>query len=152
MTYLTIGQVNIPVAWLAFLLAIFYSDFHNRKADVTTNKLIEYLVFMYILIWKFSYILFFAPDFLKSPLGIIYFDGGMRGHILALLVVAFVLYRKRQVLIWVDLWSYWARLVAMFQIINYSFQEQWLVVGLWLITLVVFNRNKGQWVFKVYPL
>lgn len=146
MTYLTIGQVNIPVAWLAFLLAIFYSDFHNRKADVTTNKLIEYLVFMYILIWKFSYILFFAPDFLKSPLGIIYFDGGMRGHILALLVVAFVLYRKRQVLIWVDLWSYWARLVAMFQIINYSFQEQWLVVGLWLITLVVFNRNKGQWV------
>src|SRR5690606_39876256 len=76
MTYISLGQFNIPVAWLAFILAIFYSDFRSRKAGVATNKLLEQLVITYILVWKFSYILFSLPDFIKAPLSLVYFDGG----------------------------------------------------------------------------
>ena len=41
MNYLTIGQLNIPVAWLAFFIAFIYSDFRGRKSDGYTNKTIE---------------------------------------------------------------------------------------------------------------
>ena len=41
MTSLTLGQLNIPVSWLAFLFAIFYCDFRSRRSDSTTNKILE---------------------------------------------------------------------------------------------------------------
>lgn len=141
MTYVTLGQFNIPIAWLAFLIAIFYSDFRSRKADVATNKLLEHLVFTYILVWKFSYILFSLSDFLKAPLSLVYFDGGLRGHVLALVVLAFVLYRKRQILVWTDVWTYWARVVAIFSVISFGFQEHWLLAVIWLFTLVLVERK-----------
>lgn len=146
MTYLTFGQLNIPVAWLAFLLAIFYSDFRSKKGDPLTNKLIERLLFTYIVIWKFSYILFSWSDFLKMPLSVVYFDGGFKGHILSLLMVATVLYRKRQMLMWPDIWIYWARLVAVYHLISYSFQEQWVIVTIWLLLLVLVERKYNHWI------
>lgn len=146
MTYLTIGQVNIPVAWLALLIAVFYSDFRTRHTDAGTTKLIERLLYMYLIIWKFSYVLFSTPDFLQSPLSLLYFDGGIKGHMLAVGMIIIILYQKRQVIVWEDSWMYWARLVAISQLISYSFQEQWFVVGLWVIILVVIERNKGDWI------
>src|SRR5690606_40432209 len=104
MTYISLGQFNIPVAWLAFILAIFYSDFRSRKAGVATNKLLEQLVITYILVWKFSYILFSLPDFIKALLSLVYFDGGLRGHILALVVLALILLIKRKIILWEDIW------------------------------------------------
>ncbi|MFL0584832.1 TlpA family protein disulfide reductase [Solibacillus silvestris] len=141
MTYVTLGQFNIPIAWLAFLLAIFYSDFRSQKADVATNKLLEHLVFTYILVWKFSYILFSLSDFLKAPLSLVYFDGGLKGHVLALVVFAFVLYRKKQILVWTDVWTHWTRFVAIFSVISFGFQEHWLLMVIWLFTLVLVERK-----------
>ena len=141
MTYVSLGQVNIPIAWLAFLLAIFYSDFRSRKASVATNKLLEHLVFTYILVWKFSYILFSLSDFIKAPLSLVYFDGGLRGHILALVVLAFILFRKRQILVWADIWIYWARVVAIINVISLGFQEHWLLAVIWLLALVLVERK-----------
>lgn len=145
MTYLTLGQVNIPISWLAFIVAILYSDFRSRHADPATSKLIERLLYTYLIIWKLSYVLFSASDFFQSPLSLVYFDGGWKGHLLALIVITFMLYKKRHVFVWEDSWNYWARFVAVFQLIFYSFQEQWLVVGLWLVLLIVIERTKSQW-------
>lgn len=146
MTYLTLGQVNIPIGWLAFIVSILYSNFWNRHADLATSKLLERLLYTYLIIWKLSYVLFSLTDFLQSPLSLLYFDGGLKGHLLALVIIAFVLYQKRQVLVWEDGWNYWARFVAIYQLIFYSFQEQWFVVGLWLVLLIVLERTKSQWV------
>lgn len=145
MTYLTLGQVNIPIVWLAFIVAILYSDFRNRHADRATNKLIERLLYTYLIIWKLSYVVFSAADFLQSPLSLLYFDGGLKGHLLALGIIALIVYQKRHVMVWEDGWGYWARFVAVFQLIFYSFQEQWFIVGLWFIVIVLIERNKSQW-------
>lgn len=141
MMYISLGQFNIPVAWLAFILAILYSDFRSRKVGVATNKLLEHLVFTYILVWKFSYILFSLSDFIKAPLSLVYFDGGLKGHVLALVVLAFILYRKRQILVWADIWIYWARVVAIFSVIGLGFQEHWLYAVIWLLVLVLIERK-----------
>lgn len=141
MMYISLGQFNIPVAWLAFILAILYSDFRSRKVGVATNKLLEHLVFTYILVWKFSYILFSLSDFIKAPLSLVYFDGGLKGHVLALVVLAFILYRKRQILVWADIWIYWARVVTIFSVISLGFQEPWLYALIWLLVLVLIERK-----------
>ncbi|WP_336045935.1 TlpA family protein disulfide reductase [Solibacillus ferritrahens] len=149
MTYLSLGQVNIPIAWLAFVIAILYSDFRNRHKDGATNKLIEHLLYTYIFIWKFSYIIFSGSDFFQAPLSLIYFDGGLKGHLSALVAVAFLLYRKRKVFDWEAGWMYWVRLAAVYQLIFYSFQEQWFVVGMWIFTLILIERIKSQQVLLV---
>ncbi len=146
MTYLTLGQLNIPVAWLAFLVAIFYSDFRSRKADVATNKILEHLVFAYILIWKVSYIFFSWSDFWKAPLSLVYFDGGFKGQVFALLVITAVLYRKRQGLIWADVWAYWVRFIAVYHVITYSFQEHWVIAGIWLVVIGLIERKYSHWI------
>lgn len=141
MMFISLGQFNIPVAWLAFILAILYSDFRSRKVCVATNKLLEHLVFTYILVWKFSYILFSLSDFIKAPLSLVYFDGGLKGHVLALVALAFILYRKRQILVWADIWIYWARVVTIFSVISLGFQEHWLYAVIWLLVLVLVERK-----------
>lgn len=144
MTYLTIGQVNIPITWIALFIAVFYSDFRMRDKASETTKLMEYLLYLYLIIWKLSYVVFSASDFVQAPLSLLYFDGGIRGHFLAIGAVVMILYKKRQVFVWEESWLYWARLVTIFQLIYYAFQEQWLVVSLWAILLVLIERNKSE--------
>lgn len=140
MTYLTIGQVNIPVVWLAFFVAIFYADYRNRKGDATTNKWLERLVYTYIGVWKLSYVLFSWSDFAKAPLSLVYFDGGLKGHLLALGGLTIIVYRKRQQIEWQELWTYWARFVSVFGIISAGFQEQWLFAVSWFTLLIMIER------------
>lgn len=146
MTYLSVGQFNLPIAWLALFIAILYSDIRTRHLDFATTKLIERLLYSYLIIWKFSYILFATTDFLQSPLSLLYFDGGIKGHILAIIISTMVLYKKRLDIVWEDGWRYWARFVTIFQLITYSFQEQWLAVALWGIVLIAVERKKSEWI------
>lgn len=143
--YVSLGQFNIPIAWLAFIIAIFYSDFRSRKLDAATNKSLEQLVFTYLIVWKGSYMLFSWTDFLQAPLSLVYFDGGRSGHLLALAVIAGMLYLKRQTLVWEAVWVYWARVVASYHIVSFGFQEQWLLAGVFLVVLLATERYQ-HWV------
>ncbi|SDN42755.1 Thiol-disulfide isomerase or thioredoxin [Psychrobacillus sp. OK028] len=145
MDYLSIGQMNIPVAGLAFLIAILFSDLRSRRAEAFTSKAIEQIFFLYVIIWKSSYILFSWNDFGKAPLSILYFDGGEKGHVLALVVIAIVLFYKRKSMDWQMFWHYWSRFIAVYHIIIFSFQEQWFVVALWLALLVIVEFSYNNW-------
>ena len=149
MNYLILGQLSIPITWLAFILAILYSDFRNKHADHFTNKRIEQLVWVYLFIWKFSYILFSWNSFMKAPLSLLYFDGGKYGHLLALTVMIVLLYRNKAELDWQVLWVYWARFVAVFNVISYTFLEQWLLVIIWFGVWLLLERNKWKLVLLV---
>ncbi|MGN1400960.1 MAG: TlpA family protein disulfide reductase [Bacillus sp. (in: firmicutes)] len=141
MQYLTIGELNIPVSWLAFIAAVLFSDFRGRRADPYTNKTIDQLLYLYVIIWKSSYLLFSWTDFVKAPLSLLYFDGGGKGHALALFVMAIILYLRRNRIEWQVLWHYWIRFSAVYQVIVYSFEGQWLAVALWLTLLVLAERQ-----------
>ena len=149
MNYITIGQLSIPITWLAFILAILYSDFRNKQVDRFTNKMIEQLLWVYLIIWKFSYLLFSWNNFIKAPLSLLYFDGGRYGHLLALIIMSIVLYRKKAHLEWPALWAYWARFLVVFNIISYGFYEQWLIVIIWLGVWILIERKKWQVVLLV---
>ena len=76
MGYLTLGTWTIPYAWIAFLLAYLYVDVRNRKAESQWPNAFENLLWMYLISWKASYILFYWEPFRSAPMSILYFDGG----------------------------------------------------------------------------
>jgi len=145
MNSLTIGQLTIPIALLSFFVAILYSDFRSRGKDTYTNKTIEQLFILYVIVWKGSYILFSWPDFIKAPLSLLYFDGGGKGHMLALVVIAIILYKRWNALEWQILWQYWARFTAVYHVIHSGFEGQWVIAGIWLALLIMIERKYGIW-------
>lgn len=96
---MNIGSLTIPSAWAASLLALILAALLNRI--FTGKKIGEWYwnsFFFYFFIWKTSYIFFQFTLFLNMPLSIIYFNGGIKGHILALVVLIlylFFIFRKK---------------------------------------------------------
>lgn len=89
MAYFQIFNLTIPSIWLAVVMASFAATILYKFA--TTEKVTEWFgnaLFIYILVWKFSYILFHFSNFLNMPLSAIYFNGGIKGHWLAVFVMA----------------------------------------------------------------
>ncbi|MGN7476351.1 hypothetical protein ACTHOQ_00740 [Solibacillus silvestris] len=156
MNYLTIGQVTIPITWLAFTIAILYSGLRMKQTDRFTNKTIEQLLLVYIIIWKLSYVFFSTAAFLQEPLSFLYFDGGMKGHVSALTGIMIILYKKRELLDWETLWLYWARFAAVYFVLYYAFSGHWLIAIIWLGVWLLAERNIGciiliiQWPLLVW--
>ena len=101
MSYFTIGSLTIPAIWLAGLLTLFITSLLYRF--VSGRKLDDWYwngFFLYFLVWKLSYILFHFDMFLDIPLSIAYFNGGIKGHFLALVSLSIYLFyiseKKRQ--------------------------------------------------------
>ncbi|WP_391559911.1 hypothetical protein [Robertmurraya sp.] len=86
--YLEIANITIPALWVAVVAALFiasaiYRFFSREKVgDWYWNGF-----FLYFLIWKLSYIVFHLDMFIDLPLSILYFNGGTKGHLLALLLL-----------------------------------------------------------------
>lgn len=89
MTYLTIGSLTIPSVWLASIAGLILASLLHWI--INGEKIEEWYwngFFLYFLIWKLSYILFQFKLFLDMPLSIIYFNGGLEGHFLALIILS----------------------------------------------------------------
>jgi hypothetical protein len=89
LTYFQIGNLSLPSLWLAVLTTLFGASLFNKL--LTGKKVGEWYwnsFFLYFLTWKLSYILFNLRMFLDMPLSIIYFNGGTKGHLLALPVLS----------------------------------------------------------------
>lgn len=88
MAYFQLFKLTIPSIWPAVILAFFVATLLYKLA--TSEKITDWFgnaFFTYIVVWKFSYILFYLPNFLKLPLGALYFNGGIKGHWVALLII-----------------------------------------------------------------
>ncbi|MEK4425987.1 redoxin family protein [Solibacillus sp. FSL K6-1523] len=156
MDYLSIGSINVPYSWLAFLVAIFISEWMTKK---NKDVQLDAYLFLYIIIWKLSYVIFYFDAFITAPLSILYFDGGMNGHYLAIFVTVLQLIRKRQSLQLDDLWQGFLIFIASYHIIFGLLQQNWLIVILSIIALVVLFKNSRIATFLVsllifiqYPL
>lgn len=90
MTYIQLGRITIPALWLTVIVAFIFIALVYR---VVNKKSVEEWywnsLFLYIVVWKLSYIVFHFSFFLDMPLSILYFNGGMRGHIFGLAAVTF---------------------------------------------------------------
>jgi hypothetical protein len=98
-SYVPILHLTIPAIWISVILAFIAASLLQRSAS--GSKLGDWYwnaVTLYILTWKLSYILFNFDHFINMPLSLLYFNGGLPGHLLAVsLVMGYLLVaRKKQ--------------------------------------------------------
>lgn len=87
--YFQIGNLSVPSSWIAFIVAAIFAygavraRFGKRHAEVMADTF-----FIVVIVWKLSVLLTDFGSVLRSPLAVIYFDGGAVGFYLGLLVAA----------------------------------------------------------------
>lgn len=86
MHYFLIGNATIPSTWVALVAGfiVSYLAVRFRFGKVIADTLVD-AIFYFILIWKLSVIVTQFGNVIKSPLSILYFNGGRVGVILGLL-------------------------------------------------------------------
>ncbi|RDU37643.1 hypothetical protein DRW41_07310 [Neobacillus piezotolerans] len=93
MNLLTIGKVTVPAGLAAALAAVFLAPLLYRALMKTkAGDWYWNTFFFFFLAAKLSYILFYWGIFSKSPVSLLYFHGGSKGMLLALLAVFFYLF------------------------------------------------------------
>lgn len=88
--YYLIGNATIPSSWVALILGfiVAYIAVRFRYGKHVSDLLVDG-IFYFILIWKLSVIITQFGIVIKSPLTILYFNGGRAGVMLGLLGAAF---------------------------------------------------------------
>lgn len=81
-----IGNATIPSSWVALVIAITitYLVIRIRYGKYISEVLVD-SIFYFVIVWKLSVILTDFNNVIKSPLNIIYFNGGQIGFYLGLL-------------------------------------------------------------------
>ena len=84
--FFIIGNTTLPSSWVALLLAfaITFVIIRFRFGKRISGMLMDSM-FYFILVWKLSVILTDFTNVIKSPLSIIYFNGGQIGFYLGLI-------------------------------------------------------------------
>lgn len=92
MSQIQIGNITISVVWIAVFISFLFASLILRLFRKSSGDWLWNGFFLYFLAWKFSYALFNFTFILKNPLSLLYFDGGIKGHFLALLLLGVYLY------------------------------------------------------------
>lgn len=156
MNYLSVGSMTIPIAFIAFFIAAFVSDWRSKHLEANTKRILDSLLSVYIAVWKGSYILFFWEMFIESPFSLLYFDGGLKGHMLSLIVLCILIWMRRERVSIGDLWGVWLRFVAVYQIIFTGLTENWTLFCLWIIVFILLEWKKysllwvAQWLLLLW--
>ena len=82
-----IGTLSVPSTWIALIIAfiVTYTVIRIRRGKYLAEVLSD-AFFFFIIVWKLSVVVTDFSTVLKSPISIIYFNGGILGFYLGLLV------------------------------------------------------------------
>lgn len=82
-----IGTLTAPSTWISLItaFAVAYSAVRIRFGKTVADILVD-AIFYFILVWKLSFVITDFSNVIKSPLSVIYFNGGLTGFYLGLLV------------------------------------------------------------------
>ena len=86
MGYVAIGSVSVPYEWLAFFIAVVFQGWRTGHIEKESKDVADTLLWIYLIVWKVSYIVFDWAALCSSPVSIIYFDGGWKGHVHAFVI------------------------------------------------------------------
>ncbi|WP_223634599.1 hypothetical protein [Planococcus sp. 4-30] len=140
MSYVPIFHLTVPAVWVAVLLGALAASLIMRI--VLGDKPGEWYgnaVMLYILVWKFSYILFNFDYFLDMPLSILYFNGGLYGHLLGIAFVTgyLVLAQKKHPDLTRQAPVSWLLFFLSYQILLQSLENNWVEATLHSLLIVV---------------
>lgn len=92
MTYFNIESLAIPSVWIAATMALVAAAVLNRV--IGGQKIGDWYwngFFLYIILWKLSYIFLNFKMFLNMPFSIVYYNGGIKGHLFSLAILTLYL-------------------------------------------------------------
>ncbi|KYG89248.1 hypothetical protein [Metasolibacillus sp. FSL K6-0083] len=148
MTYFQLFGISIPALWIAFLAAAFLL---SLKLDGWFSNAIV----IYVIIWKLSYILFYW----ESILGLLYFNGGIKGHWLGLFVATIYIILlapkkypsiKRQAFSAALLYIY--AFEAIFNLLQSNFLFALIQAGIGALILSLSNKLNKQWILLFFMI
>lgn len=87
--YFTIGSLSVPSSWIALIVAfvVAYSAVRVRYGKKYAEALSDAFFYL-IIVWKLSVVITDFSSVIRSPLSLIYFDGGLVGFYLGLAFIA----------------------------------------------------------------
>ncbi|MFY3793047.1 TlpA family protein disulfide reductase [Ureibacillus sp. MALMAid1270] len=161
LSYIQIGNITVKTEWIAFVIALLLIMLIERFIYKKSASMFQDALFYYILVWKFSYIFFEWPIFIKNPMSVLYFSGGIWGHILGVVVAGGILIyktkRRNETLIWKD-WLYsFAEFYLLFQASVFVLSENWTVGIIILVVYILIAIKKSSnespnWMFILIVL
>jgi hypothetical protein len=93
LNYITFGRFTLPADLLAAFAAIFIGALiYRAREKKSIDDWYWNSFFLYIAVYKLSYVLFNFKLFIDTPFSLVYFNGGTEGQILAFLGIAIYLY------------------------------------------------------------
>lgn len=118
----------MPASWLsvigAMLLTVSAVFLQHGKSQASV--LIDYFI-TFILVWKFSVIITDFQTIIQQPLALLYFNGGLVGIILGMIVVSFQIFQKHHSLHKIKF--------SLVQAVGY-------MVSFYSINMVILNKNE----------
>lgn len=144
MSFIQIGNITINAEWGAFILALLLFILVEKFIYKKSESLLHDALFYYIIVWKFSYIFFEWPMFIENPMSALYFNGGLWGHILGVLIAAIILiYRTKQngQLNWKDLLVSFVEFYLLMQAGVFLLSGDWFV-GIFILVIVIWMAIK----------
>ncbi|WP_318615766.1 hypothetical protein [Sporosarcina sp. YIM B06819] len=140
--YFTIGNVSVSSSWIALIVAfvVAYSAVRVRYGKKYAEALSDAFFYL-IIVWKLSIVITDVSSVIRSPLSLIYFDGGVVGFYLGLAFVAGkVLWDSKKERLTVEgvqaLFTGAVAVQAVFQVMMVLLNEGQLVVQ--VVTVVAF--------------
>ena len=148
--------MTVQASWVAIVSAILITSLflYVRKEKVIADWYSN-AVFLFILTWKLSVILFQFKMAISHPLTLLYFNGGMKGYWLGIAAIGiytfFKLKRTSSVII------PWILTAAMYEFISKILGEShlWLTISqltVNMVFLVFVIRSKGQLPWRIQLL
>lgn len=133
MSYVPILHLTVPAIWVSVLLAAALASLLIRAA--VGDKFGEWYwnaLALYILTWKLSYIVFNLQHFLDMPLSLLYFNGGLYGHLLAtaLLIAYLARVHKKHAALPGQAATAWLLFFLSYQAILQTFESNWFQAAL----------------------
>lgn len=150
MKWYSIGAFTFPSSWGALVIAFLVTGvFLRLYYGKGTNEWFGNSVFWFIVTWKLSVILFDFSTFIKQPLSVIYFHGGVQGFWLGIAVVLVYVYlhgRRDQlitswvliVLVYEGAAGYLANTASIWGAVN-------ILVGLGIFYLILKSGKSSRW-------
>ncbi|MCR2822405.1 hypothetical protein [Lederbergia panacisoli] len=157
MTWYTIGTLSFPATWVSIIAAFLITGafLYIRKMKDTANWYGN-VVFIFIMTWKFSVVLFQFNMIVSNPLSILYFNGGMKGYwlgVAAAIVYTYFYMKHNEVKIGQFIQA-WLLFIVIYEIVSAYVSHEartWLLIRLIIGILVIilsFLKEK-QWIWQL---
>lgn len=140
MSYVPIFHLTVPAVWIAVLLAAAVANLLMRVA--VNQKMGDWYwnaLAFYILVWKLSYIVFHWQYFLDMPLSLLYFNGGLYGHLFATAFVIgyLLLAQRKQTAMAEQAAAAWLLFFLAYQSILQFLEAQWVQAAFQTLLFIV---------------